>query len=136
MFPWLMIWAPQLHFPWSGSVAQQIDPGIFFAAIPPRAGNARVEQRAFEVASYGRQLGWLTEIVTELADQQPPKSRKAAHSLKRLKEVQAEIEKIKDSELHKLAADVEAQLLQLQKSDPAAFARLGTRLGPLLLAAA
>ena len=26
MFPWLWLWAPQLHFPWSGDVAQDIEP--------------------------------------------------------------------------------------------------------------
>jgi hypothetical protein len=29
----------------------------FFDAIPAQAGNAKIEQKAFEVASYGRQLG-------------------------------------------------------------------------------
>lgn len=40
MFPWLWFWAPHIHFPWSGSVAQQIDPnlGWFFGAIQPSSG--------------------------------------------------------------------------------------------------
>ena len=65
MFPWLWFWAPQFHFPWSGSVAQQIDPdlGWFFGAIRPGAGDATVEREAFEVASYGKQLGLISEAL-------------------------------------------------------------------------
>jgi hypothetical protein len=56
MFPVFWIWSPQLHYPWSGSVAQQIEPNTnwFFDAISPTAGVAAIEKRAFERASYGR----------------------------------------------------------------------------------
>jgi hypothetical protein len=118
-----------MYFPLSGSVAQNIE---LFDTIRPGAGNARVEKRAFEVASYGKQLGWLTEIVADLADQQAPKTAKARKSLANLKKIQAEIEKIKQSEDSFLAQDVEAQLTQLKRTDPAAFARLGSRLQRML----
>ena len=34
MYPWFRFWAPQLHFPFSGSVAQRIEPDnrMFFDA--------------------------------------------------------------------------------------------------------
>ena len=59
MFPWFWLWAPQLRLPFSGDVAQEIEPRLdwFFAGIKPQAGNARIEARAFDVATYGDQLG-------------------------------------------------------------------------------
>ena len=136
MFPWLMVWAPQFHYPFSGSVAQQIEPNWFFDAIPPDAGDGRIEQQAFEVASYGRQLGLLSEVLIALADQQPALSNEANASLTRLKAIQAEIEKIKQREAGAPMADLETQLRtqlrSLQQSNPAEFARVSSRLRPLL----
>jgi hypothetical protein len=148
MFPWLMIWAPQLHFPFSGSVAQQIDPNWFFGAINPAAGDARIEKQAFEVASYGRQLGLITEVLIELADgrqagqekgkgresssPRPASSEAAGDSLGRLKEIRARIEQIKTEDAGGRALDMEAELIRLQKSHPAEFALLRTRLQALL----
>jgi hypothetical protein len=148
MFPWLMFWAPQLHFPFSGSVAQQIDPNWFFGAIDPAAGDARIEKQAFEVASYGRQLGLITEVLLELAEgrqaaqekgkgreapgPQPAFSKAAGDSLVRLKEIRTRIEQIKAEYAGGRALDIEAELLRLQKRHPAEFALLRTRLQPLL----
>jgi hypothetical protein len=93
MFPWLWLFAPQVHLPWSGSVAQHIAPDTdwFFAGIPAAAGDARIERQAFEVASYGRQLGLLTEVLLDLAAQTPPRSAQARASLGRLHAIRAEI---------------------------------------------
>lgn len=132
MFPWLMVWAPQLHFPWSGNVAQQIDPDWFFDAIGAQAGNGEIEKKAFDVASYGRQLGLLTEVLIELADKQRALPGAAATSLARLKEIRDRIEVIKQEEASTTVHKLEAQLRQLQKSNPEEFARLSTRLRPLL----
>ena len=73
MFPWLWYWAPQVHFPWSGRVAQQIAPDThwFFGGIRPGAGDARIEEQAFGVASYGKQLGLITEVLLALAQESP-----------------------------------------------------------------
>lgn len=96
MFPWLWQWSPQFHFPLSGSVAQRIDPDAFFGAIPPWAGNGRVEQQAFEeVASYGRQLGLITELLLDLAAQQPPVTAAGQEAQRRLGEIHARIEALK-----------------------------------------
>jgi hypothetical protein len=48
-----------VHFPWIGGDAQRIEPNAnwFFDAIPAQVGNAKIEQKAFEIASYNRQLG-------------------------------------------------------------------------------
>lgn len=95
MFPWLWQWSPQFHFPLSGSVAQRIDPDAFFGAIPPWAGDGAMEQKAFEVASYGRQLGLITELLLDLASQQPPATPAGRKAQARLAEIQARIEALK-----------------------------------------
>ena len=66
MIPSLWFWAPQFHYPLSGAVQQRIDPDWFFGAIPTQAGNGAIEKKAFDLASYGSQLGWITEVL--LAD--------------------------------------------------------------------
>lgn len=98
MFPWLWQWSPQFHFPLSGSVAQRIDPDAFFGAIPPWAGNGEMEQKAFEVASYGRQLGLITELLLDLAAQQPPTTPAGRKARARLAEIQARIEALKTAD--------------------------------------
>ena len=132
MFPWLWFYSPQIHYPWSGGVAQHIEPTTdwFFNAIGTSAGNARVEKKAFDVASYGRQLGLIAEILIDLAEHQPSEklSPKAQASLKRLKGIQADIEQIKHNDAAELARDVESQIEQLKRSNPAAFENLRQRL--------
>jgi hypothetical protein len=48
VYRWLWFWAPQLHFPWSGNVAQRIEPTTrwFFQGIDPSAGDADIEENA------------------------------------------------------------------------------------------
>ena len=138
MFPWLWFWAPQLHFPWSGDVAQRIQPDThwFFQGIPPDAGDASVEEKAFAVASYGRQLGLLTEVLVEVAEQAESRSPKAAESLRRLKLIQAQIEQVKDTERMRRLADIESQIVELKRKGGNDYARLAERLLPLLAAPA
>jgi len=130
MFPWLFFFAPQWQLPFSGSVAQRIDPQThwFFDGIDASAGDGRIERQAFEVATYGRQLGLLTEVLVDLAEQVAPQSEAARKSLKRLKAIQVEIEKIKAQDAATLVRDVEQALDRLQKQHPAAYERLGERM--------
>ena len=97
MYPWLTFWAPQLNFPFSGGVAQQIEPnaGWFFGAIQPSAGDGELERKAFKVASYGRQLGLITELLLDMAAQTPPSTAKGREAHKRLQDIQAAIEALK-----------------------------------------
>jgi hypothetical protein len=98
MTPWFWTWAPQIHLPLSGDVAQRIDPKTVwrFDAIPGWAGDGRLEQRAVnEVASYGRQLGLITEVLLSIARQLPPGDAAARESLARLERIAAEIEGLK-----------------------------------------
>ena len=130
MFPWLMVFAPQWQLPFSGSVAQRIEPKTqwFFDGIDPAAGDGKIERQAFEVASYGRQLGLLAEVLLDLAGQTPPASPKAAESLERLKAIQAEIEALKTEDADALVRDIEKALDRLQCHHQADYQRLSARL--------
>jgi len=59
--------------PLSGNVAQRITAPWFSPSLTVNyAGDPQVEDRVVtEVASYGKQLGWLTEIAIALANGQP-----------------------------------------------------------------
>mgnify|MGYP003609316790 CR=1 FL=1 len=109
MMTWPLIWASQwhLHFPFSGSVAQDIDPDVnwFFAGIRPQAGNKEIERKAFDIASYGRQLGLITEVLLDMAATNPPHTLQGQQSLQRLQAIQAQIASLK-------GADREALVLE------------------------
>jgi hypothetical protein len=134
MFPWFWFFAPQIHFPWSGSVAQQIAPDTdwFFAGIAPGAGDAQIERRAFAVATYGKQLGLITEVLLDLAQQVAPTSPKARESVARLAAIRAKIDNLKDVEYDRLAEALVEQLRQLQRSGGNRAKALEARLRPLL----
>ena len=91
MFPWFWTWAPQLHLPLSGDVAQRIDPSAWFAAIPPEAGNGHIEQQACAVASYGKQLGLITELLLDVTQQTAPTSAQGQQALRQLQAIRDEI---------------------------------------------
>jgi hypothetical protein len=136
MFPWLWFWAPQFHFPWSGNDALRVDPNThwFFQGISPKAGNPRIEEKAFAVASYGKQLGLITEVLIAQAEQVGSPTPQAAESLAKLKAIAREIEAIKTGEYEQTAIDLEAQLQDLQRRGGPRFAQLSERLRPLLRA--
>jgi hypothetical protein len=135
MYPWFWIfWAPHFFFPWSGSVAQRIEPHLF-DAILPEAGDGRIERKAFDVATYGRQLGLITEVLASLAENAQHAdalSPDALASFQRLKQIAQRIEKIKADDLEWFASAVEDRLRSLERSNPPAFTRLSARLRPLL----
>ena len=115
MFPWLWFWAPHLQYPLSGSVEQDYKPFTnwgFFGAIKPEAGDGQIEQKIFDVASYGRQLGLITEVIMDLVNKKAPEEWK-----KVLKELET-MRKLERSE----------KVKELKSSDPnnplASLARL------------
>lgn len=134
MFPWLWFWAPQVHLPWSGSVAQQIAPDThwFFSGIAPEAGDARIEEQAFAVASYGKQLGLITEVLLELAQQSPRASAKVQASIARLECIRDEIERLKASEYERVADTLAEQVRTIRQRGGARARALEARLRPLL----
>jgi hypothetical protein len=134
MFPWLWLFAPQVHLPWSGSVAQQIAPDThwFFSGIARGAGDARIEEKAFAVASYGKQLGLITEVLLELAQESPQASAAANDSIVKLEEIRAEIERIKGVEYARAADALAEQVRAIQQRGGAKAQALSARLRPLL----
>jgi hypothetical protein len=90
---WSLNYQPQTHWPLSGAVTQDISP------LLARAGNAGVEERALrEVASYGRQIGVLSDLVHALAELQPrdslgPDGEHAREQLATLRSRIAELKK-------------------------------------------
>lgn len=134
MFPWLAVWAPHLYFPWSGSVAQQIEPNTnwFFDSIGAHAGDGRIEKKAFETASYGRQLGLITDVLLELAAREDQLSPPVRESLQRLQKIAQDIDGIKRQEATSAASEVEARLKWLKSANTAEYRILVQRLRALM----
>lgn len=135
MFPWMWFWAPQVHLPWSGDVAQRITPTThwFFQGIRPGAGHARIEEEAFDVASYGKQLGLITELLLDLSQRsEGTPSAKAAGAQAKLEDIARQIDAIKAQEYARDADVLEQQLREAQRRGGAEFERLAARLRPLL----
>ena len=130
MNSWLFLWAPHLYLPFSGSVAQQIEPNTkwFFDSIPSSAGDAQIEKKAFEVASYGRQLGLITEVLMDIAETSPPSTADGRESLKRLKAIHAEIERLKEHDAETLVLDVEIAVDRLKRRHRERYPQLRQRL--------
>src|SRR5712671_823488 len=130
MNPWQLFWAPQFHFPFGGNVAQRIEPDTnwFFGAIRPAAGDGATEQKAFEVASYGRQLGLITELLLDLAGQTPPATDEGKMAAVRLREIKMQIDQLKVQDVDSLVADVEAKLSRIKSKDQAKAEELSQRL--------
>ena len=126
MFPWLWFWSPHFYFPFSGSVAQRIEPDTdwFFAGIAPQAGNAEMERRIFDIASYGRQLGWITEVLLGMHSDDAKVQAQATQSLQRLREAQVRIEAVKKDEHAALTNAAATALEQLRTANPGAYERL------------
>lgn len=117
--PWLW-WLPS-------GVAQDYHP--FTTWFSPRidlnfAGDRKIESHVIEeVASYGKQLGVLMDVVSGLAQGKKgsPEFLDAVHQLENLK---AAIETVKNQ--HKADSETEARkaLADLRSSDPAAYGRV------------
>jgi hypothetical protein len=122
MFPWLWIYAPATYEPLSGPVTQSLE--AFFGGIRPGAGVPAIEQRVFEQASYGKQLGWLIDVVlatTEASALPPGEARRALECLKQL---QNKMTRIKE-EHRKDQADAAIALLdRIAADDPQEIERL------------
>jgi hypothetical protein len=136
MYPWLWFWAPQIHLPWSGAVSQNIEPRTAWFAqhIPADAGNASIEAQVTELASYGKQLGMLTEALIGVADQAPPADRKTQEAIARLRELQSSIDTIKAREYANTAERLVKDFQDLQRRGGQEFQDVAKVLRPLLSA--
>ena len=122
MNPWLFPWWGLFKGPFSGDVIQDIAP--ITSWLSPQfefnfAGNRRIEAEVVaDVASFGKQLGILSEAVMELADD------KKGVAVDRLKKLTDQIEEVKRQHKDRLEQKVKAELDQLKQQDPKALKRL------------
>ncbi|NND07977.1 MAG: hypothetical protein HKN87_16480 [Saprospiraceae bacterium] len=120
MNPWLIPWWGFLKGPLSGDVVQDMTTSWLSPQFEFNfAGNRRIETEVVaDVASYGKQLGIISEAILELAQ------GKQGEAIKRLETVMADIEKVKKRHKEKLDQKIKAQLDQLKREDPKAMERL------------
>lgn len=113
------------RLPLSGDVNQRITAPWFSPAITVNyAGDAAIEDRVVtEVASYGKQLGWLTEIAIALARNQ----QADADTLHKLEVAAQKIKDIKDDLQRSSLEAATAVLDRLERDDPASYEKLMRR---------
>ena len=130
MYPWLFFWAPQLYFPWSGDVTQRISPNTnwFSDLIQPGAGDPEIEEKAFGIASYGKQLGIIAEVLIDMADSSELKSPESRKALEQLKTISAEVNSLKTRVAQERVDKLFAELETLNTKAPAKYAELRLRL--------
>ncbi|WP_221798449.1 hypothetical protein [Oceanobacter mangrovi] len=130
MFPWMFFWAPQLNMPWSGNVAQDISPTTswFTDHIQPQAGDAEVEEKVFEIASYGEQLGLINKVLLDLVDKQDLNSAKAQQALEKLHTITTRVAEVKqqsrENRLKRILDDID----KLREANPQAYEELRKRM--------
>jgi hypothetical protein len=96
---------PVVHWPLSGSVAQDIHPSLLV-----KAGDDETELRVLrEVASYGRQIGVLSDLLLALASGPHAKALgpEGTHALEQLQRMVEDVKRIKQ-EQHPLPESPEA----------------------------
>lgn len=124
MFPWLWFWTPKVDFPLSGDVVQDFSLDQFFSAIKSSAGKGEVEREIFDIASYGRQIGWISEVLLSLVEKVPLDNDKAKDSLEGLEKIRKEIEEIKKKNSAKKADEAIALLNEIKEYDPQQFEKV------------
>ena len=134
MFPLFWNWSPHFFLPWSGSVRQDIELDRFFNAIPRAAGDGVIEQAAFKRASYGSQLGWITEVLLEAMKDVPADENSP---LGKLRLANADIQRMKLERHYLAAGDISGEriadyLRTLRKQDGARYEQLSQQLLHLL----
>jgi hypothetical protein len=108
--------------PLSGDVNQRITAPWFSPSLTVNyAGDPQVEDRVVtEVASYGRQLGWLMEITIALAKQQ----ELPEETLRRLEQAFEKIDAIKKSVQRSVLDEAQMALDRLERDQPEVYKRL------------
>jgi 1-aminocyclopropane-1-carboxylate deaminase/D-cysteine desulfhydrase-like pyridoxal-dependent ACC family enzyme len=115
-------------------VSQNIEPKTdawFSDLITPESGNAEIERKAFAVASYGKQLGLLTDVLIEMAEQ-AALSPDGSRSLERLREIKASIDEIKESTYRSHVSQLTSEVQALRARGGAEYEQLSQSLLPLL----
>ena len=116
MYPWMNPWFYAFKAPWSGDVDQTINPVTSWFSPDVEfnfAGNKSIEAAVIsEVASYGKQLGILTDAVMELA------AGKQGEAMMNLHKLAAEIESVKKKHKTELSDKAHRLLSELKQTDP------------------
>ncbi len=121
MMPWLQ---STFNFPLSGDVNQKIEPDWFFTAINSEVGDGEIEQEVFHtVASYGKQIGVLTDALLSVADELNLDQSKI-EALVELKGLQTKVEVIKSAKKNNLKKNTKIMLDKLKHADQEAFDNL------------
>ena len=110
------------HWPLSGDVKDISPTTTWFSPQYETnlAGDSAIEKAVVtQVASYGKQLGKITQAVLELADGEP------GDAIASLRKMADDINAIKQ---HTLAEKIEADLMRLKQQDNAAYEALLKRL--------
>lgn len=122
MLPWFWwYWAPHYELPLSGNINQDIMSDWFFDSIKKGAGDSAVEKNAFHKASYGRQIGLLTEIVLHLVDEKTITKKKKDEALEKLKDIYGDIEKIKRDHFNTKLENAVNELEELREKDASQY---------------
>lgn len=116
MFPWMNPWLNAFNVPWNNQdispVTTWFSPELEFNF----AGSKAIESQVVaEVASYGKQLGILSEAVIDLAE------GKKGKALEDLNNLAAEVDRIKNQHRETLSAKTRLMLDELKKEDPEAL---------------
>jgi hypothetical protein len=126
MFP-SMQWSPSYNFPFSGAVNQDISPhtDFFSQEIEPDAGDAEIEREVFHsVASYGKQLGILTDSLLAVVRELKPEAISEIRALEQLQTLQRQVEKVKNERLERTREKAKQILDKLAQTDPEFLAEL------------
>lgn len=132
---WFSWFTFPFYAPLSGAVSQDISSRLYEGV--PEIEAAVIQ----EVASYGRQLGILSEAVLEIARKLEPAPPREAHTtgliatapdeeepaVAKLRGIVDEIEEIKCRHREAVMRDAERALARLQKVDPAEAEKLAAR---------
>jgi len=126
MFPWFYN-SSNYHFPFSGAVKQHISPETdwFFGSITPNAGNAEIEKEIFyETASYGKQIGIITDVLLALLNEAGSSVLKDNPAVKQLKEISQKVEVIKSENQNTMQNEAKRSLDKLRKHYPESLKEL------------
>lgn len=125
---WLRLWSPTINLPGSGSIGGfNYHPYTTWEAPSLFTGNQMVESGVYrEVASPGKQLGKLTDVVLELADAlaKIDADVKNSECVRNLRELNNDIKAVKGRIEESAAKQAEAVLDELLATDPDALKRL------------
>ncbi|GAB2195977.1 hypothetical protein [Sessilibacter sp. MAH4] len=117
MVPWLWIWSPQSHFPWSGSVAQHIEPKTnwFNDYIKSESGDAQIEESVFQRFSYGTQLSQIIKFLLATVDASALNSD-AKEAYEKLLKLHNGVNEIKDQVRKNRTEDIIKAVIELKET--------------------